>query len=58
MEQFYLLRKQDKIYIFLHRSNSNEILLSKREKKLLKTKNSYIKNRIKYMHGRCMCATN
>lgn len=56
MEQFYLLRKQDKIYIFLHRSNSNEILLSK--KKLLKTKNSYIKNRIKYMHERCMCAAN
>lgn len=30
----------------------------KKEKKLLKTKNSYIKNRIKYMHERCMCATN
>lgn len=56
MEQFYLLRKQDKIYIFLHRSNSNEILLSKKRKKLLKTKNSYIKNRIKYMHGRRKCA--
>lgn len=55
MEQFYLLRKQDKIYIFLHRSNSNEILLSK--KKIVKNQ-KFIHKKIKYMHGRCMCATN
>lgn len=52
MEQFYLLRKQDKIYIFLHRSNSNEILLSK--KKLLKTKNSYIKKSNICTEGVCV----